>query len=56
MAQIKIILKNNNQFIGFNGNKIIQSSILIKNNNLHIDIIIDPKTKLEKLIKHLFQM
>ena len=36
-------LKNKNQFIGFNGKKDNPSSILIKNNNLHIDIIIDPK-------------
>ena len=35
-------LKNKLQFIGFNGEKNKPSSILIKNNNLHIDILIDP--------------
>jgi malate synthase len=35
-------LKDKNQFIGFNGDKDKPSSILIKNNNLHIDILIDP--------------
>jgi len=34
-------LKNKNKFIGFNGTKDNPSSILLKNNNLHIDIIID---------------
>jgi malate synthase len=32
----KYYLKNNNQFIGFNGEKNRPNSILIKNNNLHI--------------------
>jgi malate synthase len=36
----KFNLKNKNQFIGFNGTKIKPTSILIKNNNLHIEIII----------------
>ena len=40
----KDFLKNNNQFVGFNGDKGNPDSILIKNNNLHIDILIDPKT------------
>ena len=35
-------LKNKNQFIGFNGDKHNPKSILLKNNNLHIDILIDP--------------
>ena len=35
-------LKNKDQFAGFNGDKNKPSSILIKNNNLHIDILIDP--------------
>ncbi|MDC0164427.1 malate synthase G [Candidatus Pelagibacter bacterium] len=35
-------LKNKNQFIGFNGEKDRPNSILIKNNNLHIEISIDP--------------
>jgi malate synthase len=34
-------LKDKNQFIGFNGEKYKPSSILIKNNNLHIEILID---------------
>ena len=34
-------LKDKTQFIGFNGKKDNPSSILIKNNNLHIDILID---------------
>ena len=38
----KIFLKSKKQFIGFNGDKNKPSSILIKNNNLHIDIIINP--------------
>ena len=29
-------LKNKNQFVGFNGEKDKPSSILLKNNNLHI--------------------
>ena len=35
-------LKNKDQFVGFNGDKNKPDSILIKNNNLHIDILIDP--------------
>ena len=35
-------LKNKKQFIGFNGEKDKPTSILIKNNNLHIDVLIDP--------------
>ena len=35
-------LKNKKQFIGFNGEENKPSSILFKNNNLHIDILIDP--------------
>ena len=34
-------LKDKNQFIGFNGKKDKPSSILIKNNSLHIDILIN---------------
>ena len=41
-------LKNKNQFIGFNGEKDKPNSILIKNNNLHIDILIDPKNTIGK--------
>tara|TARA_B100000963_G_scaffold349225_1_gene357975 strand:- start:8257 stop:10398 length:2142 start_codon:yes stop_codon:yes gene_type:complete len=45
----KDLLKNNNQFIGFNGNKDNPTSILIKNNNLHLDIIIDSNTAVGKI-------
>ena len=34
-------LKNKKQFIGFNGDKNKPSSILIENNNLHIDILVN---------------
>ena len=44
----KHYLKNENQFIGFNGSKDNPKSILIKNNNLHIDIIIDSKNVIGK--------
>ena len=42
-------LKNNNQFIGFNGSKDEPTSILIKNNNLHLDIVIDSNTTVGKI-------
>jgi malate synthase len=38
----EIYLKNKSQFIGYNGEKEKLTSVLLKNNNLHIDIIIDP--------------
>ena len=41
-------MKNNNQFIGFNGDKNNPKSILLKNNNLHIEIIIDPNSVVGK--------
>ena len=41
-------LKNKDQFIGFNGELNEPSSILIKNNNLHLDIIIDPNNIIGK--------
>ena len=44
----KTELKNKNQFIGFNGEKNKPSSILLKNNNLHFDIIIDPNNAIGK--------
>ena len=44
----KNYLKNENQFIGYNGEKDKPSSILIKNNNLHIDILIDDKNEVGK--------
>ena len=47
----KDYLQNNDQFVGFNGNKENPSSILIKNNNLHIEIIIDSDTTVGKIDK-----
>jgi malate synthase len=44
-------LKERKQFIGFNGDKNKPSSILFKNNNLHIDILIDPNHIIGKLDK-----
>ena len=44
----KCYLKNNDQLIGFNGEKNKPKSILLKNNNLHIDIIIDPNSSVGK--------
>tara|TARA_B100000886_G_scaffold193785_1_gene133478 strand:+ start:13255 stop:15417 length:2163 start_codon:yes stop_codon:yes gene_type:complete len=41
-------LKNIKQFIGYNGKKENPISIILKNNNLHIDIIIDPKSQVGK--------
>ena len=41
-------LKNKKQFIGFNGEKNKPTSILIKNNNLHIDVLIDPNHMIGK--------
>ena len=37
----KNYLKDKNKFVGFNGEKTKPNSILLKNNNLHIDVIID---------------
>ena len=48
---IKDFLKNDNQFVGFIGDKDNPDSILIKNNNLHIDILIDSKTTVGDLDK-----
>ena len=47
----KYFLKNNNQFVGFTGSKEKPDSILIKNNNLHIDIIINSNTLVGKIDK-----
>ncbi len=44
----KINLKNENQFIGFNGDKLSPTSVLLKNNNLHFDIILDPNSPIGK--------
>ena len=45
----KYFLINNDQFIGFQGEKNNPKSILLKNNNLHIDIVIDPSSKIGKM-------
>ena len=39
-------LENKNQLVGYNGSKDNPSSLLFKNNNLHVDIIIDAKSKI----------
>jgi len=44
-------LKNNDQFIGFNGDEDKPNSILIKNNNLHVDIQIDSDSTVGKIDK-----
>ena len=41
-----LMLKNKHQLIGYNGTKENPSSILLKNNNLHVDVIIDAKSKI----------
>ncbi len=45
----KYFLKNNEQFIGYKGDKESPNSILIKNNNLHIDILINSETMVGKI-------
>ena len=52
---IILIIKNENQFIGFNGEKSSPTSILLKNNNLHFDIIINPEKSIGKKIKLIYQ-
>ena len=47
----EIYLKNKDQFIGYNGKKEKLTSILFKNNNLHIDILIDPNHFIGKIDK-----
>ncbi len=47
----EIHLKNKDQFIGYNGEKEKLTSILFKNNNLHIDIIIDSNHFIGKIDK-----
>ena len=44
----KQTLKDKNQFIAYNGSEKNPNSILIKNNNLHIDIIIDENSLIGK--------
>ena len=47
----EIYLKNKDQFIGYNGEKEKLSSVLLKNNNLHIDILIDSNHFIGKIDK-----
>ena len=47
----EIYLENKDQFIGYNGEKEKLTSILLKNNNLHIDIVIDPNHFIGKIDK-----
>ena len=44
-------LKNKKQFVGFDGDKEKPSKVLIKNNNLHIEISFDPNHMVGKLDK-----
>jgi malate synthase len=46
IALDKVSLKNKAQLIGYNGTKENPTSILLKNNNLHVDIIVDAKSKI----------
>ena len=48
VGEKKYQLKDNLKFVGFNGEKDNLSSILLKNNNLHIDILIDPNNEIGK--------
>jgi len=41
-----ISLKNKAQLVGYNGTKKDPSSILLKNNNLHVDVIIDSESEI----------
>ena len=47
-GKLSIELKDNDQLIGFKNEKGKLSSLLLKNNNLHIDILFDHNEKLEK--------
>ncbi len=42
----KLPLKNKDQLIGFTGTKEKPTSILLRNNNLHVDINVNPKSKI----------
>jgi malate synthase len=44
-------LRDKNQLIGYKGSKESPTSLLLKNNNLHIDIIIDAKSKIGSIDK-----
>ena len=46
-----INLKNKDQLLGYNGSKDNPTSLLLKNNNLHVDIIIDAKSKIGRTDK-----
>ena len=48
LGERKNYLKNKNQFLGFNKDEGKLSSVLIKNNNLHLDILIDPNSMIGK--------
>ncbi len=48
IGEITNYLKNKEQFVGFTGEKEKPNSILIKNNNLHLDILIDPNSVIGK--------
>ena len=39
-------LKNKNQLVGYKGSKSNPTSLLLRNNNLHVDIIVDAKSKI----------
>ena len=39
-------LRNNTQLIGYKGTKENPTSILLKNNNLHVDVVVDSKSKI----------
>ena len=39
-------LKNKNQLVGYNGSRDNPSSLLLKNNNLHVDVVIDAESKI----------
>jgi malate synthase len=41
-----VSLKSKTQLIGYKGTKQVPTSILLKNNNLHVDIIVDAKSKI----------
>ncbi len=51
LGKEEIYLKDKNQFIAFNGEEEKLSKILIKNNNLHIEISLDPNHLVGKIDK-----
>ena len=44
-------LKNASQLVGYTGQKNSPNSVLLKNNNLHVEIMIDPKSEIGKADK-----